>query len=174
MASITTRKNGSRFIGFIDAGGKAQTITLGSIAMRYAESVKVKVDDLVASSIHHQAPRDETARWLAGLDDRLYDKLARVGLIQQRQSVTLKGWVKQLLAEREADLKPESLRKLKQTREKLLDFFRGEVPLRTITAQQASEWRQHLRGAGLSQDLGDFVICEELLHGDRAANPQIH
>ena len=151
MASVTTRKNGSRFISFIDAGGKPQTITLGRVAMRYAESIKVRVEDLVSSSIHHQAPRDDTARWLAGLDDRLFDKLARVGLVQQRQSVTLEGWLEQLLAEREAELKPESLRKLKQTQTKLLDFFDGDVPLRMITTQQASEWRQHLRALGLSE-----------------------
>ena len=35
MASITTRKNGSRFITFVDADGRSQTITLGKVAMRY-------------------------------------------------------------------------------------------------------------------------------------------
>ncbi len=151
MASITTRKNGSRFISFIDAGGKPQTITLGKVAMRYAESIKVKVEDLVSSSIHHQVPRDDTARWLAGLDDHLYDKLARVRLVQLRQSVTISGWLEQLLAEREDELKPESLRKLKQTKTKLLGFFDGDAPLRRITTKDASEWRQHLRAQGLSE-----------------------
>jgi len=152
MASITTRKkNGSRFISFIDADGKPQTITLGKVQMRYAESVKVKVEDLVTSSIHHHAPRDETARWLTALDDRLYEKLARVGLVQPRQSVTIGGWLKRYLAERKAELKPESARKLGQTRDKLLAFFDADVPLRSITTQQAAEWRQHLQGQKLSE-----------------------
>ena len=60
MASITTRKNGSRFITFVDADGRSQTITLGKVAMRYVESIKTKVEDLVASSTHHHAPRNET------------------------------------------------------------------------------------------------------------------
>ena len=151
MASITTRKNGSRFVSFVDAGGKPRTITLGKVAMRYAESIKVKVEDLVASSIHHHAPRDETARWLVRLDDRLYGKLTRVGLVQDRQCFTLKGWLEQYLKERADCLKPESLRKLKQTREKLLPFFDADVTLRSITAQRAVEWRQYLKAEGLSE-----------------------
>ena len=107
MASITTRENGGRFVSFIDASGNPQTITLGKVAMRYAQSVKVKVEDLVASSIHHHAQRDETARWLARLGDRLYCKLARAGLVQDRQCVTLKGWLEQYLTERVDCLKPE-------------------------------------------------------------------
>ena len=37
--------------------------------MRYAESFKVKVEDLVAASIHHHAPRDETREKLLAFYD---------------------------------------------------------------------------------------------------------
>lgn len=151
MASLTTRKNGSRFISFIDGNGQVQTITLGKMARRYAETVKVKVEDLSSAVANHHAPRDDATRWLASIDDRLHDKLARVGLVLPRIMVTLKGWLKQYLSERKGELKPESLRKLKQTRTKLLAFFDADTELRKITLQDAADWRQFLKGLKLSE-----------------------
>jgi len=42
MASVTTRKNGSRFITFTDGNRDPQTITLGKVALRYVESFSLK------------------------------------------------------------------------------------------------------------------------------------
>ena len=147
----TARKNSSRFIGFIDAGGKSQTLYLGKVPKRYAESVKVKVEDLVCSSITGHAPSDETSRWLAGQDDRMIAKLGRVRLTPDRHHTTLEAWLSKYLKEREGDLKSASLRKLEQTRDKLLTHFDPQMPLHKITGQQAAEWRQHLRDLKLSE-----------------------
>jgi len=151
MASITTRNNGSRFISFTDVDGKLWTLTLGKVPKRYAESVKVKVEDLVASTITGHAPRDDTARWLTILDHRMITKLARVGLTQTRVRTTLKGWLELYLTERKDDLKPESLRKLVQTKMKLLAFFDAGCELHKITMQQATDWRLYLKGLKLSE-----------------------
>ena len=151
MASVTTRRNRSRFTIFIDGDGRPQTIYLGRVPMRYAESVKVKVEDLVSASIMGHAPADETSPWLADLDDRMIDKLARVGLTVPRQTLTLQGWLTQYLDGREGELKPESHRKLGQTRDKLVAYFDPQIRLRTITTQQAAEWRQWLRRQKLSE-----------------------
>ena len=145
MASLTTRKNGSRFITFIDGGRDARTITLGKVSLRYAESVKARVEDLVSAMLHGHAPADATSRWLRDLDDRLYDKLARVGLTAPRQTTTLKEWLETYLEQRRSELKPESYRKLGQSRDKLLEFFDPQIPLRSITPQRAAEWRQWMR-----------------------------
>lgn len=151
MASLTTRKNGSRFINFTDGSGQLKTITLGKVARRYAESVKVKVEDLASAAANHHAPRDDTTRWLAGVDDRLHEKLARVDLAQPRIKATLKGWLDQYMVDREDELKPESLRKLKQTQKKLLAFFDDGLELRKITVQDAADWRKFLKGLNLSE-----------------------
>ena len=151
MASITTRKNGGRFITFIDGAGHPQHITLGKTPMRQVEAVKVKVEDLASASIHRHAPRDETTRWLAEIDDRLYDKLARVRLAPPRQRTTLEGWLEQFLAERAGDLKPESIRKLRQTKTKLLAHYDGDIPLRDLTMESAAEWRHFLKNLNLSE-----------------------
>ncbi|RMH14941.1 MAG: integrase, partial [Gemmatimonadetes bacterium] len=129
MASITTRKNGSRFISFVNAAGEPRHITLGKVPKRYAEALKVKVEDLASAALHGHAPTDDTTRWLASIDDRLYEKLAAVGLAPERTGAAIGTWLEQYLDEREGDLKPESLRKLKQTKAKLLAHFDADTPL---------------------------------------------
>ena len=151
MASLTTRQNGSRFISFTDGNGQSRTITLGKVAKRYGETVKVKVEDLASAVANHHAPRDDTTRWLAGIDDRLHDKLAHVGLVQPRVKATVEGWLERYIIEREDDLKPESLRKLKQTKTKLLAFFDANQELRKLTLQDATDWRQFLKSLKLSE-----------------------
>lgn len=151
MASLTKRENGSRFISFTGSDGARQTITLGKVARRYAESVKVKVEDLLSARLNGHVPRDETSRWLARLDDRLYDKLARVDLVPARVRTSLKAWLTQYLRDRSGELKPESLRKMKQTTEKLLTFFGPDVELRKITEQNAVAWRAFLKESNLSE-----------------------
>jgi len=150
MASITTRKNGSRFITFHTAGGTPRHITLGKVAKRYAESFKVRVEDLASAAMHGHAPSDDTARWLASLDDRLHAKLAAVELVPERQSATIGTLIDGYIAEREGDLKPESVRKLRQTETKLLAFFDAGKPLRKITEADAVAWRKSLKDLGLS------------------------
>ena len=151
MASITTRKNGSRFITFHDAAGNPRHITLGQVAKRYAEAFKVRVEDLAAAALHGHSPSDDTSRWLSSLEDRLYAKLASVGLVPERQSATIGTLVERYIAERKDDLKPESTRKLRQTETKLLAFFDKEKSLRKITAEDATAWRRSLKDLGLSE-----------------------
>jgi len=151
MASITTRKNGSRFISFVNAAGEPRHITLGKVPKRYAEALKVKVEDLASAALHGHAPTDDTTRWLASIDDRLYEKLAAVGLAPERSGATIGAWLEQYLDEREDDLKPESLRKLEQTKAKLLAHFNEETPLRKISHEDAAAWRRFLKDLGLSE-----------------------
>ncbi len=73
MASITTRPNGSKFITFMSPSGSPRHITLGKVPKRYAESLKVRVEDLVSAAIHSHPPSDDTCRWLTSLDDWLYN-----------------------------------------------------------------------------------------------------
>ncbi|MBX3363155.1 MAG: site-specific integrase [Phycisphaeraceae bacterium] len=151
MASITTRPNGSRFISFREADGSARHITLGKVNRRYAEVLKIRIEDLVSAAIHQHPPTDETSRWLLGIDDRLYAKLAAVGLVRDRQVASLGSIVERYITEREDTLKPESIRKLKQTKAKVLEYFDEATPARQITPDEASDWRRWLKDQGLSE-----------------------
>ncbi len=151
MASITTRSNGSRFITVRCAAGPVRHITLGQVAKRYADTVKVKVEDLAAARIHGHAPSDETTRWVAGLDDRMHGKLAAAGLVPVRRRETLGEAASRYISARVGDLKPESLRKLRQTEAKLRALLDPARPLRDLAPEDAVAWRRGLRALGLSE-----------------------
>ncbi|MBX3356335.1 MAG: hypothetical protein KF724_11635 [Phycisphaeraceae bacterium] len=140
MASITTRSNGSRFISFRSASGAYRHITLGQVPKRYADALKVRVEDLVTATFVRHAPSDETARWLAGIDDRLYDKLVAVELAAPRRGTTLEEQVNRYIAEREDQRKIGSLKKLRQTGIKLFAFF--------VRRQRSGRSRRRMRPRG--------------------------
>ena len=151
MASITTRPGGSRFSSFVAPGGERRHITLGQVPKRYAEAVKVRVEDLVSAAIHGHPPTDDTARWVRTIDQRLHEKLAAVDLLPDRENATLGGAITAYIEARVGELKAESLRKLRQTEAKLLGCLDGNTPLRKLTPADATSWRASLREQGLSE-----------------------
>src|SRR4051794_32684084 len=118
--------------------------------MKQAEAFKAKVEQLVSSNIVGHPADDEPSRWLAGLDEVIHGRLAAVGLAAGRQAMQLGPWLEKYLAGR-SDLKPASLCKLRQTRDKLLAFFDPKTPLRAVTPDRAADWRQWLVSQGISE-----------------------
>src|SRR4051812_38354133 len=105
MASITKESNGRKTIQFVASDGKRKSIRLGKAPMKGAEAVRAKVESLVAACLSRHALDDETARWVAAIDDAMADKLAAVELIPKRERQTLKAFLDDYLARR-LDVKP--------------------------------------------------------------------
>ena len=147
MASIVNDSNGRKRILFVDRDGSRKAVRLGKASTEQAEAAKVKIQQLQTALMTGHLDRD-TAAWLTGLDDLLHGRLAAVGLVEPRQSMTLGGWLETYLDGRKKELKPKSHKKLQDTKDALLEHFKAETPLRKITPQQASEWR-----AGLDKKL---------------------
>ena len=95
MASISREKNGRRTIQFIapNGSGKRKSIRLGKVSKRDAETIRLRVESLVCAQLTRHAVDDETARWVANLDNSLADKLARVGLTCRRERATLAAFL---------------------------------------------------------------------------------
>lgn len=149
MASIHTETNGCRRVLVVCPDGERRSIRLGKSSKKQAEAFKHKVEELVASKLVSHPPDHATCRWVAGLDDVMHKRLAAVGLVTARQSSTLGSWLEKYLDIR-SDLKPESLRKLEQTKAKLLAFFNADTAVRNLCADQAPDWRKFLVKQGLS------------------------
>ncbi len=99
-----------------------------------------------------KAPIDpDSARWLANIDDAMHERLAYFGLVRPRVTLQLKPWLTQYLASRAGHLKPGSMCKLEQTRDKLIAFFAEDKQLRTITPSDAQDWRTWLKSQKLSE-----------------------
>jgi integrase len=143
MASIGRDKNGFKRILFTAPDRKRKTVRLGKCSLRVAESVKTKVESLVSSQLSGQSLDDETARWVAGLDTTMSDKLAAVGLIQKQRRATLRAFVDEYTKSR-TDVKPRTQSVYQQTRRCLLGFFGTDRSLQSISSDDAAKWRTWL------------------------------
>ena len=150
MASLT-RENGGWKIQFMRPDKKRPSIRLGKVQKRQAEAVKIRVEHLVAAIFTGHAVDDETARWVAGLDDKMTEKLANVGLIAPREVATLREFIDRYISGR-VDIKPRTRMNLERIRGYLLDFFDADRPLRDFNAGDAEDFRLHLIGRGLAEN----------------------
>ena len=148
MASVVNDPNGRRRILFVAGDGTRKAIRLGKVSERQAVAFKVRLEQLVGRRITG-ALDDETARWVAGLDDTTHGKLAAVGLVATRQASRLGPWVDGYLAER-ADLKPGTVTIYRRVRGYLLTHFGADRDMRTITRDEASKWHAGLATRGLA------------------------
>ena len=138
MASITRDPNGRRTIQFIATDGKRRSVRLGKATQRIADGVKIKIEALVAASITGQSLDNETAEWVAGLDQLMADKLAAVGLIPKRNAATLGGFLDSYITMR-ADVKPRTKINLEHAKRCLLKFFGTNKSLRDVTPGDADQ-----------------------------------
>ena len=145
MASICNDPNGRRRIQFFNADGERKTLRLGKVSLRHAQSVKVKIEDLVSASVTGGSPRDDTTRWLASLDAALHDKLAHAGLADRREAAKLDEFIGSYLAQR-VDLKPGTMRVMEQARRHLVRFIGEDEDVRRITPAHADAYKAHLLG----------------------------
>jgi len=149
MASIGHDKNGRRRILFVDQDGSRKTIRLGKVTAKQAAAFKIKLEALIGSRFTGNMD-DEVSRWVAALPDDVHGKLAAVGLVPPRVSLTLGEFLDGYLRSRD-DLKPNSQLVYGHTRRTLIEFFGYDKPLRAITEEDAKLWRQYLIGQGLSE-----------------------
>ena len=150
MASLSTDPKGRRMIQFMAADGKRRTIRLGKMSRRQSESVKVRVERLVAAHLTGHAVDDETARWISDLDRQMAEKLARVGLIPEVEKMCLGPFLDRYFSSRQ-DVKPATLTVWQHTRRNLTEFFGEGRTLKSIARGDAEEWRLSLVTGGLAE-----------------------
>ena len=150
MAAVHNRKDGTKRIGFTGPDRRRRTLYLGRTSKRTAEEVKGKVERLNAANVAGHAPDDATARWVAGLDDVMHTKLAKLGLVSARQSATVGGFFPQYAESRAVEVKPATLTHLRKAASDLTKFYGADTPLRDVTAGDADDYRRHLTARGLN------------------------
>ena len=155
MASIGTDPGGFRRILFVAPDGKRKTIRLGKCPQRFAESFKLRVEQLLAANALNQPPDSELTAWLARLDSAFVKKLAVAGLIEAPQdeqnasSVKLGAFLDSWQATRKNDYKPASLIAWGQVIDAMKAFFGTDCPIASVTATQGEAFRQSMVNAGL-------------------------
>ena len=87
---------------------------------------------------------------MADLNERLYAKLAKVGLVTARikaEAVELRRlavFLDSYIESRE-DIKPNTKAHLKRARKNLIDFLGEEIEIDRVTPADAEQFRRHLR-----------------------------
>lgn len=147
MASIATRKNGTKIIQFSYPKGQRQTIQLGRLGEEDAMKVKRHIEELVFAKTNGYTADRETRAWLHKLRSQpLYDKLATVDLAEKISPASQQGLAPYLddYIKRRTDVKPPTRSKYISTRNSLVDFFGVGKRIDEITPGDADEWRLHL------------------------------
>jgi integrase len=145
MASISTDPRGNRTVQFIASDGKRRSIRLGRIAAKHANEIRLKIESINAAKVSALPLDNETARWVGSVGDDLADKLAGVGLITERGSTKLDGFIASYITRR-TDVKDRTRINLEAGRRHLVEFFGTDRPLREITPADADQWVIHMRG----------------------------
>jgi len=152
MASVISDKNGRKRIQFVAGDRSRKAIRLGKATQRQANDIRRRVEQLILAATGATGVVDEdTIRWLAGLDEVIYDKLAAVGLVAERTAVKLAAFIDNYIRER-CDVKPGTATVYGHTRRNLVDFFGADKPLRDISRGDADLWRVFLLKQGLSEN----------------------
>ena len=138
--------------------GQRKGIRLGAVPKKLAETVCSRVEELINCRLANVSCSQETARWLGGIDNELHDKLSKAGLIEARKSRTLSTFLESYQQER-TDWKPATLKAFNTARNKLIDYF-GDIPLRSVSCEQAALYRSHLVGQGYAEAFVSKLIMQ--------------
>ncbi len=142
MATVVTYSGGLRRIEFAaTANGPRKVVRLGRVSAKVAETLRARVEALLADRLVGRPHDPELASWLAGLDERMLAKLRAVGLADGvgLSQITLGEFLERCFAS--LAVKPATRTFYGHTRRNLETYFgRGRL-LRDIGAASVDGWR---------------------------------
>ena len=151
MASLSKDSRGSWYIQYQDRNRQRRTLRLGRINKRSAQTIAIRVRELVSANLAGTAPDNATSIWLSEIGDQLSDKLAALGLIGQRNSTTLGAYIADYI-EKRTDVADSTKRKWRKTHSSLLEYFGERKPIQTITRGDAAQWRRTVKASGRAEN----------------------
>ena len=143
MASLSYRNGYVRLL-FVTPNGKRSTVYLGKLPKKQAESIKIKVEHLVAAAASRSPLDNDTASWVATIGDDLAGKLAKVGLIPPRASRTLRAFLDEYVRGRETDghTKPATVVTVRRVADDLVAALGAKADLRAVGVPEAERFKQ--------------------------------
>ncbi len=163
MASIINDSNGRKIIQFaLPNGGAGPKLRLGKMSRKDAAMICGHVEDLLNARITGTSFSEKTAHWLASVGSEFRARLAEVELVpptvenaheSTRNPATLAEFIDGYTASR-IDVKAGTHEIYKQIRRNLVEHFGKDMPLATITAGCAEEFRLAL----IKQELADATV----------------
>jgi integrase len=164
MASISRGPDGKRIIQFVNPNRKRKSIRVGKVSQRTVEEIRLRVEYLNAANGAGCPVDDVTAQWVGKICDALHKKLAKVGLVAPREprapqpTCPALGSFLSTYIDSRTHYKPNTTSTIDQARRLLVEHFGEDVPLDSITAADAEDWRNALR----SQDYKPATIATHI------------
>ena len=148
MASICREAGGRKVLQLNEFEGRPK-IRLGKVADKVAQSVRVRVESLMAAKASGQPLDQETATWVGKIDQRLQARLVALGLLLPRQETAKPIKLAEILDRYitgRSKLKPNTLRNYRTTQRLLQEHFGRDRPIDSIHAGNAHDYREWLVG----------------------------
>lgn len=149
MASVIKDPGGGKRVQWCVGNGQRRTLRLGTVSVRQAEAVRVRIEQVLASRSTGVLDA-EASRWLDSIDDAMHTKLARLGLVRPREHTNPSlGTLLDAFFET-LSVKAGTRRTYLQTRDALESYFGSARQLSTVTPLECDRWRQGMRDRGLA------------------------
>jgi integrase len=152
MASVNRAENGGFQIQFVGTDKRRRSVRLGLVKPKLVEMVKLRIEQMVANRKAGILYDAELTQWINGIPDALHDKLARVGLVEPRQTRRTMG-LKEFLddfVKRRSDVKPATREVWKQPIRNLIAHFGAKKDITKISEADAMDFRQYLMNSKLA------------------------
>jgi len=147
MASLSKDGSGWRILFVCPATGKRHTVRTGRCARKDAETARNMVEKLLQARRLGTAIDGQTAEWLKAIDDKLRDRLARVGLVDLPRATLLGPFLDDYIEQRRrrGDVTDSTIEVWGHTRRNLKTYFGPDKDMRTIGPADADDWAAWLR-----------------------------
>jgi integrase len=140
VASICNEKNGNKRIALVDHEGRHRSLRLGKCSMKVAETMRIRIEQLLQDRRFGAPHAPATAEWLAKLPTDLHGRLVKLGLTESRiKAVTVGELIDRFM--KAQHVKPATLAAYKQCTDSLIKALGKDTSVDTITAADADAWR---------------------------------
>jgi integrase len=163
MAAVGKDGDNGWRIRFIDGQGIRKTIRLGKMSKPSAESICRHVAELASSKASGQPVARQTALWLPTIEKPLYQKLMRVGLVENQEFPPLDKFLTDHIERGRTSLRKTAeqatKKKWKSAKAHIVKFFGADQDLRQITEVDAEKFRAWLE----DQPVKDHFMAENTI-----------
>jgi integrase len=156
MASVGTDKGGLRRILFYAPDGSRKTIRLGKCSKRDADSLRLKVEDLLACKIRKLPFDRELAIWTESIDPNLRKRFQHAGLLEQpdcpdeSKAKSVDSFLDEYVERYGKSKKPGTREVWKQVMANLKTYLPKGILLREVTAGHAKNFYESLKASGMA------------------------
>ena len=151
MASISTdKKTGCVRIYFNDLQGGRKGLRLGKTSKKHAQSMKLRVEEILQNQQFNRAHSSELANWIHGLPPAMSTRMVGVGLLSANPpTMTVELLIEKFLAA--ADVKPATRAAYRQTTQSLIKSLGSTKSISQLTVTDADAWRAACVAEGLAK-----------------------